>query len=151
IVSSSMVGFDQRHALAPPMADGGDDDLGELVVWPRVALRSLHRRTKPPVMQGEDGYRQVHRELAFEPMTDHRAGRLDRQSGVPAQERRLLGRRRLGTGCSRYDAKPFGHERGSESMPHLVEDRGYVAGTASRALAKNVRQPTERPRAASVR
>src|SRR5262249_2511771 len=39
----------------------------------------------------------------------------------------------------------------SESMPHLVEDRGYVAGTASRALAKNVRQPTERPRAASVR
>src|SRR5262249_3144145 len=86
----SMDGFDERHALSPPMPDTGHDRLGQGTLRRTLDRRSVAGREQYAMTHREGRKRNIHRKLRLHPVADPASGRTYRCFGMLRQKTQLL-------------------------------------------------------------
>src|SRR5215471_13439122 len=147
----SIDGFDERHALAPPVPDAGYDRLSQGTLHRALDRRSVAGREQYAMAHREGRKSNIHRKLRLHPVPEPTAGRAHRCFRMLRQKTPLLAGGRLDAGCSRQNGVTPGLKPGRDRLPHAPQCICYGAGVPTGAARKHERKLGERLRTAGLR
>src|SRR6266508_5713458 len=142
--------LDQRHALAAPVADGGDGDLVERTLIRLFDPGGVRRRKQLFATDRERGKRNIQGKLRLEAVAERAAGRAHRHAGQALKPGTLLGGCGFGAGRPRDHGDAPASEPRRQALPHPAEHGRGGAGGATRSLRQHGREPRQRLRAARL-